>query len=432
MTNNGKPSGNQNIRRDSTGTPRPVTQQRPQGGVTPSLAPQAQGDGTAPVAKKRRRASTRGKIIVAVILVVYTILLSSITYFIMYKPHTSSKQFTEVVTDEFGNEIIITHDFEPVDGIYNILLLGHDKAAMLTDVFMILNINNNAGSIYVKQIPRDTYVRSVDGVGITTYKINELFIDHYNDSIRKGEKSDKAYKLALESVAGLLEDNLGVCINFSAIMDLTGFRNIVDAIGGVRMHVPADMQYYDPAQDLTINIPAGEQVLNGMMAEGFVRYRSGFLQGDLGRVNSQKLFLLAFFNQLKSSISLTNVSMITNLAEEVLTNLETDIGVSDAVFFGRSALSLDMSNIVMLMLPGQTNATHYVMNREASLAIINKYFNVYDKSLTDGIFDTKGMFTNPDDASVYELYYADAENVFDDNIYTGDDINNGDIYIPRT
>ncbi len=429
MTNNVSPNGGNGPRQVSQPSTR---QQLRQGGQpTSHLNPRENGGNKINRSVKRRKISKRDKIIVAVILVLYTALLSTITYFMLYKPHTAGKQFTEVVTDEFGNEIIITHDFKAVDGTYNVLLLGHDKSAMLTDVFMLLNINNNDGSIRVMQIPRDTYVRSVDGVGINTYKINELFVDHYYSYVGQGKGTDEAYELALDEVEVLLEDNLCISIANSAIMDLTGFKNIVNAIGGVPMNVPADMEYYDPAQDLTINIPAGEQVLDGDMAEGFVRFRSGFLQGDLGRVNSQKLFLMAFFNQLKSSISITNVSMITNLAEEVLNNLVTDIGVSDAVYYGKSALSLDMSNIVMLTLPGQTNSTHYVMNREGTLSVINKYFNVYDKDITNGIFDTKGMFNNPDDPGVYELYNADAENVFDDNVYTGDDINDGAIDIPR-
>ena len=384
-----------------------------------------------PPATRRRRVSAKHKVTVVLILVLYTAILSAVTYFMFYKPKSDDKQFVEYMTDEHGNVVEVTHDYDAVEGQYNILLLGHDKEAMLTDVAMLLNVNNNDGTVTVMQIPRDTYVSSVDGVGISTNKFNELFINHYNYHIRDGKKSEKAYSLALESVADLLSDSLRVNIDFAAIMDLAGFRNIVNAIGGVEINVPEEMKYYDPEQDLTINIPAGYQTLNGDMAEGFVRYRVGYLQGDLGRVNAQKLFLMAFFNKVKSSISLTNVSMLTELAGEVSNNLETNLGVSDIVYFARCALSLDTSRISMLTLPGQTNSTHYVMNKKATLEIVNKYFNTFDKDITLGLFDAKGQFNDADDPYVNGLYTAEPDELYDGNIYSGDGIENGEIDIPR-
>ncbi len=384
------------------------------------------------VRQRRQRVSTKHKVIVAVILVLYAAILSTVTYFMFYKPKANDGQFIEYITDEEGNTIEITHDYNAVEGSYNILLLGHDKSAMLTDVLMILNIDNNNKSVTLMQIPRDTFVRSVDGVSIATNKANELFVDHFNHYRREGEDEDKAYMHSLETMADLLGDALCINIDFAAIMDLAGFKNIVNAIGGVEIDVPAAMEYYDPVQDLTISIPAGYQTLNGDMAEGFVRFRYGYSQGDLGRVNAQKLFVMAFFNKLKSTISVTNISTITELAGEVVDNLETNLGVDDIVYFARNALTLDLGNIRMLTMPGQVNNQHYVMNRAKTLEVINQYFNTFDKNITDAVFDGKGQFNNPSDSSVYNIYYASGENIYDDNIYTGDDIEDSGIDIPRT
>ncbi len=375
---------------------------------------------------RRSRVSTKHKVIVAVILVLYTAILATATYFLLHKPQSDDRQFIEYVTDEEGNTIEITHDFEAVSGSYNILLLGQDKEAMLTDVIMIMNINNNNGSVTVMQIPRDTYVKSTDGVSIITNKANELFVDHFNYYRGMGEGENKAYNHALETMADLLSDSLCINIDFAAIMDLKGFKNIVNAIGGVEMDIPEEMEYYDPVQDLTILIPPGRQTLNGDMAEGFVRFRYGYVQGDLGRVNAQKQFVMAFFNKLKSSISITNISTITSLAKEVSENLETNLGIDDIVYFARSALSLDMGNIRMLTMPGNVNYSHYVMNKAKTLEAINAYFNTFDREITSAVFDSKGQFNNPSDASVYNIY--NGEKLFDDNIYTGED----DISVPRT
>ena len=163
--------------------------------------------------RRRSRVSTKHKVIVAVILVLYAAILATATYFLLHKPQSDDRQFIEYVTDEEGNTIEITHDFEAVSGSYNILLLGQDKEAMLTDVIMIMNINNNNGSVTVMQIPRDTYVKSTDGVSIITNKANELFVDHFNYYRNvQGEGENKAYKHALETMSDLLADSLCIAL----------------------------------------------------------------------------------------------------------------------------------------------------------------------------------------------------------------------------
>ena len=67
-----------------------------------------------------------------------------------------------------------------------------------------------------------------------------------------------------------------------AITTFEGFEQAIDAIGGVEMDVPYDLQYSDPYQDLEIDIKAGERVLDGEHALQFVRFRSGYATGDIG------------------------------------------------------------------------------------------------------------------------------------------------------
>lgn len=379
--------------------------------------------------RKRRRVSKKNWIIAAVILLLYVAVLSSVTYFILYKPSAGSpRRFIEHVTDENGNEVTVEHDYEALDGSYNILLLGLDREAMLTDVFMLININNNIGGITVMQLPRDTYVQSIDGVSMNSNKLNEIFADHYRSRQRSGE-SDPV-KPALLDVTALIEDSLCIDIHYSAIMDLEGFRNIVDILGGVEIDVPAPMYYNDPEQDLYINIPEGLQKLDGAASEGFVRYRSGYLTADLGRQSAQKIFLVALFNTVKNNISLSNLSMLTELAGEISKNLTTDLSAADIVFFTKSLLACDLSGINMLTLPGNTNSSHYVMNRAAAISTLNRSYNIYDKEITNGIFDKNGMFNSNADPSVYELYYASPDSIFDSNVYNGSEINSDSINIP--
>lgn len=383
-----------------------------------------------PVNRRKKKRPLRHKIIIAAVLIIYALILGAVTYLMLYRPDTGGVDtYIEYATDENGNMIETVHEFTQRDGIYNFLILGEDREAGLTDVCMILNFDTASGKIGVLQLPRDTYVRSVDGVNITSGKINELFADHYRSRQRSGESEDKAYRGALDDVTGLLEKSLCIRINFSVIMDLDGFRGIVDAIGGVEMNITSPMVYDDPAQGLYINIPVGYQTLDGEAAEHFIRFRHDYIQGDLGRVNAQKMFLSAFFTKLKSC----GVSQAADIAGEVFKNVTTDLTLSDTVFFAKKAVSANLSDITMQTLPGQvaqTSASHYVMNRAAALKAVNRILNVYENEITSGIFDSVGMFNSPGDEYISSLYYSDEDSLYDGNVYTGDGVADNGIDIP--
>jgi hypothetical protein len=123
------------------------------------------------------------------------------------------------------------------------------------------------------------------------------------------------------------------------------------------------------------------------------------------------------------------VSLITSLAREVASNTVTDMRVDDIVYFAKSVLKIDSSSISMLTLPSQTYGSYVVMNREATLNAVNKYFNTFSKDITDGLFDSRRMFCNASDASFAEVYNASPEDLYDGNVYSGDEMEEG-IKIP--
>lgn len=379
--------------------------------------------------RRRRRVPTRYKLTVAAILVLYAALLSAVTYFMLYKPDVGGRDtFIEYETDEFGNTVEKRYEYTQVDGTYNFLVLGMDKEASLTDVCMIVNFDTRSGRIALMQLPRDTFVCPTDGVNNNTGKINELFADHRYARLRNGESEEKAYGGALDDVTSLLERSLCVRINFSVIMDLEGFRGIVDAVGGVEMELPNALEYSDPEQGLYINLPAGRQTLNGAQAEQFVRFREDYNQGDLGRVNAQKMFISAFFTKLKSC----GAANAASIAEEVFDNVTCDLELGDVVFFAKKLMTADLSGITMRTLPGQVTASgkYYVMNRAATLATVNESFNVYDSAVTDGIFDSSMMFASVDFSEVMACYNAAPTDLYDGNVYSGDSVAQDGINIP--
>ena len=306
---------------------------------------------------------------------------------------------------------------------YNFLILGSDAVALNTDVLMLVSYNVREGSLAVMQIPRDTYVRT----DASSYKkLNSVYPALYVKAKADGKSNPEL--VALEELAKILEASLCVNIHYSAIMNLEGFANIVDAVGGVTLDVPFDMEYKDPVQGLDISIKAGEQTLSGELASQFIRFRADYKLADVSRINMQKIFMTAFIKQVKENITL---SSITAIVEQAIKYVKTDISLADMIYFAKSALSIDLSNVTMLTLPGSVvnyeGLSYYVLNKNATREAINRYFNIYNTEISAGIFDPNGIYNNADSADINYAYNARSGNVSD--VFTGDQIDNGDIEI---
>ncbi|MBO5257294.1 MAG: LCP family protein [Clostridia bacterium] len=310
------------------------------------------------------------------------------------------------------------------DGVYNILVVGHDDAALLADVTMIVNINTTENSITVMQLPRDTFL----SLNVPTNRVNAAFNTFYNQHY--AGSYDKTIPLAMEELEKMYEKSLCINIHHTAVLSLAGFRSIVNIMGGVGVYVPEGMYYEDPEQDLYINIPSGYQWLNGAQAEGFIRFRSGYSQGDLGRVSAQKVFVTALFDQAKNTIKNANVSVLTEIATNISKYLTTNLSVSDLIFYAKAFTNIDMNNIQMLTIPGNMVGEYYVVNRAGALNAINDHFNIYENEITDSIFDRNGIFNLAGDPWINDYYWDGSANFYDATVYHGDSISD-EIYIPR-
>ena len=184
--------------------------------------------------------------------------------------------------------------------IVRILMIGEDntgsrKTHGLSDTLVVLAINNRSKPKQIRaiSIPRDTMVE-VPGHG--TCKVNA--------ANRFGGP---------ELAKQVVQDLLGVDIDYYISTSPWGLRGLVDSVGGVYIVVDENMRYRDRSQDLYINLRASpeKQLLNGKQAEGFVRFRhdrwgdSGWKMVDgkkvaAGRVARQQYFMRALANRILS------------------------------------------------------------------------------------------------------------------------------------
>ena len=395
--------------------------------------------------KKIRKTTQQGAkqqlIIVSVVLLLAIVSLASAFVF-LYKPNSDQGEDLPFSTDTAldpgrdtqppstgdntpetsGSDVAAGPVYKERKDVYNFLLIGYDRAANLADVIMLMHYDVNAGKVAIMQLPRDTYFAGDSNKPA----LNVQFAAYYNRAFNAREKNPAA--IAAEKFAQDLEKNLCINIHYTAVMDLDGFVDIVNAIDGVDLYIPYDMEYEDPEQNLYIHFKKGQTHLNGKDAEKFVRFREGFIQADIGRGNAQKLFLAAFIEKAKNSVSISNVSLLSSLVSEIISNLTTDITAADAVYFAKNALSVDMSKITMLTVPGDSVGGYFVINRGATLAAINAHFNVYDNDIIPAIFDKSRNFTSATSTAIAAAYYA--ENAALINEFNAQNIRKNSITIP--
>ena len=295
------------------------------------------------------------------------------------------------------------HDEE----VYNLLICGHDRVGDNTDVNLLISFNTSNLTANIMQIPRDVnatlspysdyeirpIINSIFGYCKTAETVSDPYMQSKMDKFEVG--SDMR---GIAGFAAYLERNMCVKIHYYAVMDLTQFANIVDALGGVEMNVPFDLDYDDHDQNLSIHIKAGEQLLDGATAEGIVRYREGFILADIARGNMQKMFMAALVKTIQSKMNIFNADKIIKVCKIIGDNLVTNMSTSDLIFFANNAMTLDLQYVTFMTLQiggylDEEKGTWFsCLNKEGALNYINTYFNVYDEPVTPEEFDSNGVF----------------------------------------
>jgi LCP family protein required for cell wall assembly len=224
------------------------------------------------------------------------------------------------------------------------LLLGIDsgvgRSEALTDTILAISIDPVAGTAVMVSVPRDTgFVplpdRSVYADGVYPNKINQLSTDADNDPARwcpdLPDTTTDCGVRTLERAIGLY---LGLPIQYYATVDLQGFADLIDAVGGVRLCLPGtlvDPEYSGPTwSGRGISLPAGCAQYDGPHALAYSRIRKGWLelpdgtretQNDFKRADRQQQVLL----QLRSKFAQADlVFALPRILQAVANTVNTD------------------------------------------------------------------------------------------------------------
>ncbi len=262
---------------------------------------------------------------------------------------------------------IDTIDFEKgprpekvVEGPLNVLVMGSDtregangkavggSTPGLSDTTMLLHLSANRRSAYGVSLPRDAMVqrpvcRKKNGKGTDPGGLTQ-----FNAAYAIGGPA-----CTVKTVEALT----GVRIDHFVVVDFVGFKSMVNAINGVKICVPEEVN--DTVGN--INLPAGTYNVTGQQALDYVRVRHdlGAPTGDIGRMVRQQTFISAMIKKVVSRGTLANPLRLYNFLQAATNSLTTDPGFADLkklASLGKSLQSVGLDKIQFITVPWEPYA----------------------------------------------------------------------------
>nr|WP_308439978.1 LCP family protein [Asanoa iriomotensis] len=273
-----------------------------------------------------------------------------------------------------GNEVEPESD---IKGPLNILLVGIDPREEtqlpLADSIMIMHVPDGLDRGYLFSLPRDLVV-DIPAFPKSGYKGGE---DKLNAAMARGSqvpgggKPDRAkgFELLSKTVSaytGIERFDAGAIVNFS------GFKKIVDAMGGVTMTVDQDVVYSEhmtpegkhrpnngcgcehPYYGPRAKYVKGTHKFNGWQALDYVRQRYGVKDGDYGRQRHQQQFVKAMAQQALSKDVLTDFPKLDRVIRAAGESLVFNGRGHSVAEFALALRHMREDSITMIKLKGGT------------------------------------------------------------------------------
>jgi LCP family protein required for cell wall assembly len=231
------------------------------------------------------------------------------------------------------------------DGRYNVLLLGGDSGAdrwgMRTDSMTVASIDARTGQTILFGMPRNM----LNFPFVRGSIMAQQFPDGYNCGITCELNSLSTWAgdhralfagvryPGVEATSEAIEGITGLKINYFAMVNMQGFQKMVDAVGGVTLHIRDRIAIGGIGAPITGWIQPGTRKLNGFDTLWFARSRA--TADDYSRMARQKCVMNAMLHQISPQTVLFNFDKIAKASAALIT---TDIPSSEASHFMELAL----------------------------------------------------------------------------------------------
>jgi LCP family protein required for cell wall assembly len=234
----------------------------------------------------------------------------------------------------------------------NILLIGSDDRSgangaygyaggRRSDTTILLHLSADRRHATAVSIPRDAMVR-VPACELPDGTRTQARLMQFNWAFETGGPA-----CTIRTVERLS----GIRVDHHLILDFTGFKRMVNAVGGVEVCVPRAIHDRDAQLDLR----AGRQVLGGEQALGYVRVRETLGDGsDTQRMGRQQQFLASLIRKVQSQGVLLNPARLWPLLDAATSAVTADEGLSrvGALYdLAQDLRSMPTGNVVFLTTP---------------------------------------------------------------------------------
>lgn len=291
----------------------------------------------------------------------------------------------------------------------NILLLGKGGAnhsgGQLTDTMLLLSIHNPDKKVAIISVPRDLQV-TIPGHGVG--KLNEAYANGFNDQKDQNKKDQSGADLTSK----VFETVTGVPIHYHVTADFSGFKDLVDALGGVKVNVEKDL--YDPYYPKdsfdkngnfvesdayqTVNIKAGVQMMDGSTALKYARSRE--TSSDFDRSARQQNLILAVKDKALSLGVLANPVKVTEMLNALGNHIKTDLTLPEIKELLDIVKNIDKSKVINEVIDNNPKDGLLVSTDQGGYYLLPKAGNFSQVQKTvKGIFDTTS--TSVPDIEVY-------------------------------
>ncbi|MFI9745214.1 LCP family protein [Streptomyces sp. NPDC052494] len=219
---------------------------------------------------------------------------------------------------------------------------GKDEGGARSDTAMVVHVYEGHKKASVVSIPRDTLIdrpQCADGKGTSVPGEQRAM---FNTAYEVGGPA-----CAVKTVEAMS----GIRMDHYIEVDFTGFKKLIDELGGVEITTTQPIQDSKSHLDLA----PGTHTLDGEQSLGLVRTRKSVGDGsDLGRIQLQQAFMKAFIDQVKDVGVFTNPAKLLDLADAATKAITPDSeldSVQELMGFAKGLSGIAPQNVHMVTLP---------------------------------------------------------------------------------
>jgi LCP family protein required for cell wall assembly len=247
------------------------------------------------------------------------------------------------------------------DGRLNLLLIGSDAGPgrwlARTDTMVVVSVDVASGRAALFGIPRN--IENVplppESAGAFPNGRYPQFLNSlYVYAVQHPSQFPGGDAAGFRAVSGATQELIGQPLDGAIVVNLNGFVDLVDAIGGLWVDLPYSL--YDanyPKPDgtgyIAISFKAGCQHLDGIRALEYARSRH--MDSDYGRMRRQQRVLVSLARQLDPLALLPEVPKLLDIAQD---NLWTTIAQADIASLAQLAANVDTADIQPISLAPPT------------------------------------------------------------------------------